>query len=94
MGHSYGPNSQKVKQAVLTVDGHVDRMLDTIERNEQMDIDVFIVSDHGMASIDLLHMINITEVLEMKNIKKITESGTQAYIWPVPGKEKVVCTYV
>lgn len=85
-GHNYGPNSEEIKQAVLEVDSHVRRMLDIIETEKLDNIDIIIASDHGMASIDQLHKINITEVLDMKNVKEITEGGTQAYIWPVAGK--------
>ncbi|XP_060606504.1 glycerophosphocholine cholinephosphodiesterase ENPP6-like [Ruditapes philippinarum] len=90
MGHEYGPNSEQVKHTVNEVDGHINDMLDIIEINKQKDVDVIVLSDHGMASIDQLHLINITEVLDMDNVKQITEGGTQAYIWPVHGKEKHV----
>ncbi|XP_053408282.1 glycerophosphocholine cholinephosphodiesterase ENPP6-like isoform X2 [Mercenaria mercenaria] len=90
MGHLHGPNSQQVLQAVQEVDSHIDKMLDRIKSDKQEDIDVIVVSDHGMASVDQLHVINITEVLDMGNVKAITEGGSQAYIWPVQGKEKDV----
>ena len=51
---------------------------------------MIVVSDHGMTSINGKQMINITETLDMEDIVKVTEGGTQTYIWPVKGKEQKV----
>ncbi|KAL4228389.1 hypothetical protein ACF0H5_011437 [Mactra antiquata] len=90
MGHLYGPNSAQVRDAVLEVDTHINDILDIIEDNQQNDVNVIIVSDHGMSTIDSLHKINISEALNMNDILEITEGGTQAYVWPKSGKEKKV----
>ncbi|KAL4228375.1 hypothetical protein ACF0H5_011423 [Mactra antiquata] len=90
MGHEFGPSSNQVRDAVLEVDTHINDILDIIEDNQQNDVNVIIVSDHGMSTIDTLHKINISEALNMNDILEITEGGTQAYVWPKSGKEKEV----
>ncbi|XP_045208182.2 glycerophosphocholine cholinephosphodiesterase ENPP6-like [Mercenaria mercenaria] len=90
MGHYHGPNSKQVHHAVEEVDNHIDKMLDIIEGRNQDNVDVIVLSDHGMSTIDKLHKINITEALDMRYIKEITEGGTQVYIWPESGKGKHV----
>ncbi|KAL4228373.1 Ectonucleotide pyrophosphatase/phosphodiesterase member 6 [Mactra antiquata] len=90
IGHLYGPNSAQVRDAVLEVDTHINDILDIIEDNQQNDVNVIIVSDHGMSTIDTLHKINISEALDMNDILEITEEGTQAYVWPKSGKEEEV----
>lgn len=90
MGHRYGPNSEQVKESVEEVDDLINGALDIIEENHQDDVNVIVVSDHGMTSIDYLHQINVSEALDMEEVKEITEGGTQAYVWPKQGKEKEV----
>lgn len=90
MGHFYGPNSAEVKDEIQIVDDHINKLLDILEENNQEDVDVIIVSDHGMASLDELHKINITGVINMEDVVEITEGGSQAYIWPKAGKAETV----
>ena len=90
MGHYHGPNSKEVKAAIEEVDTHINDVLNEIEEFEQYDVNVIVVSDHGMSSVDQMHKINITTVLNMDDIREITEGGTQAYIWPVHGREEQV----
>ena len=93
MGHYHGPNSKEVKAAIEEVDTHINDVLNEIEEFEQYDVNVIVVSDHGMSSVDIMHKINITTVLNMDYIREITEGGTQAYIWPVHGREEQVNIY-
>lgn len=90
MGHYHGPGSDQVREAVEEVDRHLDELLDEIATNGPDDLNVIVVSDHGMTSVDPLHKINISEVLDMGDVREITEGGTQAYIWPMPGREEKV----
>lgn len=78
MGHYHGPNSVQVKSAVEDVDTHINDVLNEIDEYGQDDVNIIVVSDHGMSSIDQLHKINISEVLNMDHIREITEGGTQA----------------
>ena len=90
MGHLYGPNSAEVLQAIVSVDDDINTMLDTLHDSGLDDVDVIILSDHGMASIDKLHEVNLTRAINLDDIRDITEGGTQAYIWPKEGREEKV----
>jgi predicted AlkP superfamily pyrophosphatase or phosphodiesterase len=51
-GHSYGPESPEVDTAMRTVDGMVQRLLDGLEERDKLDdVDLIVVSDHGMAQL-------------------------------------------
>lgn len=87
MGHLHGPNSRQVVEAIQEVDGQLDQLQDKL-RDAGLDdkVDIIVVSDHGMTTLDLQHMINISQVLDLRDIAQITESWSQAYIWPKDGK--------
>ena len=90
-GHEYGPNSGQVLQAIRDIDEQINTLLDDIEkRGLENDMDIVIVSDHGMTNVDALHIINITSVINMEDVHEIIEAGTQSYIWPVKDKERQV----
>lgn len=89
-GHLHGPNSKEVKAEVNKTDDLVTQIMDGLGDGHGADIDAIIVSDHGMASVDQTHMIDIGTVLNMDDIRIITERKTVVYIWPKQNKEDAV----
>ncbi|KAH3700264.1 hypothetical protein DPMN_075237 [Dreissena polymorpha] len=89
-GHNFGPNSKEVEAAVTEVDAVVSELLDVIESIGDPHISLVLVSDHGMTSVDQTHKINISEAIDIRDVRKILDSGTQTLIWPQPGKTEQV----
>ena len=86
-GHYHGPNSEEVLRTIQELDGDISDLLKNITELGLSDIDVILLSDHGMAQIGDGHVIDISEILDMSEILEITEGGTETYIWPQKGKE-------
>lgn len=50
-GHKFGPQSEEVKTAILDVDKHLAH-LDQYIQNQKLDVQIIVVSDHGMKMIE------------------------------------------
>ncbi|XP_041372147.1 glycerophosphocholine cholinephosphodiesterase ENPP6-like [Gigantopelta aegis] len=92
LGHRYGPDSVHVKGMVKQVDRVIETMLREIEtRHLDDDINVMVLSDHGMTDVSLSKVVNISDVINMDNIEVIINNyGSSVYIWPKNGKEQTV----
>ncbi len=81
-GHKYGPNSEKINEAVSEMDKITGYIVDEIERIGMKDsINVIILSDHGMADISRERVINIEKMLPDFNVK-YSNSGPMMMIKP------------
>ncbi|XP_045208025.2 glycerophosphocholine cholinephosphodiesterase ENPP6-like [Mercenaria mercenaria] len=87
VGHSSGPGSLQLKQAIKDTDDLIANVLDYLETNKLSDVDMIVVSDHGMASVNETNIIDLNNVLDMDDIDEILESGSVAQIWPKIGRE-------
>ncbi len=67
-GHSYGPNSNEVKAALLQVDKFIGYILRQIKQSPYKDnIDFMLVSDHGMTEIN--RQIRLLDYIDEKDIE-------------------------
>lgn len=79
-GHRYGPNSLQVKKALLNLDKDLQDFFYELKENDLNDIDIIIVSDHGMTTVDRKHLISISSL----NIPKewhIENNHSQLYLY-------------
>lgn len=65
-GHKYGPQSEEVQKAILEIDSHLGD-LDQFIQNQKMDVQIIVVSDHGMKMID--RTFDISSLLETYKMK-------------------------
>jgi len=49
-GHQFGPDAPQTREAVKAVDATLGQLFDAL-RNLQLPLDIFVVSDHGMAAV-------------------------------------------
>lgn len=56
-GHRHGPDSNAVKQALFNIDKDLRHFFSALKEKGLSDVDVIIVSDHGMATVDRAHAI-------------------------------------
>ena len=94
-GHWFGPNSKEVKQSIQKIDEDIDMLLDEINEHGLEDqVNLIVFSDHGMTSVDELNKIDISDAIDMDDIKTIADSSTQVFIWPHAGSEKKVLYFI
>ncbi|XP_057300015.1 ectonucleotide pyrophosphatase/phosphodiesterase family member 3-like [Hydractinia symbiolongicarpus] len=68
-GHSTGPLSAEVKKTIKLVDDTVGELWSKLEENDFMKkVNVIIVSDHGMASINCKDIVNIDLLTDLSNM--------------------------
>lgn len=78
-GHKYGPNSTEIRQTIMDVDTMLGSILDGLEeRNLTQIVNIVVVSDHGMATTDVDRLIQLEDLIDMKDLERIDG-------WPLYG---------
>ncbi|XP_061163269.1 glycerophosphocholine cholinephosphodiesterase ENPP6-like [Saccostrea echinata] len=88
-GHKFGVDSQNLTTLLQDIDNSLQSFRQRLTSlNLQNDANIMIFSDHGMTNIT--KMVNITDVLDLQDIKVILSEVPYVSIWPMNGKlEKV-----
>lgn len=84
-GHKFGVNSLNLTTVLHDIDnslGEFRRNLTSLGLHD--DVNIMIFSDHGMTNIT--KMVNITEAIELNDIKVIFSPVPYVSIWPMDGK--------
>lgn len=66
VGHRYGPNHEKTREAVLEVDDLIGRLVDGVAESG-LPVNIVLVSDHGMSAID--RGVVLPEVVDLQDAK-------------------------
>lgn len=90
-GHLGGPLSKDVVQALSHVDAAIGRLLAGLETRKLKNLDVVIVSDHGMAAIDPARVIALDTILAATDFQLVGQ-GAMASLYPADGKLTEVYT--
>ena len=93
-GHSFGPGSPQLKEAIKDTDLLLSSMFEYLDNNQLSDVDIIVVSDHGMANVSETNIIDISHVIDMNDIDELLEGGSVTQIWPKPGREMKVNTFI
>jgi predicted AlkP superfamily pyrophosphatase or phosphodiesterase len=88
IGHRYGPDSFEIKQAIKELDDLFGDFIKQVNKEYGNNINIVIVSDHGMMSIHEDKIVNyksvfnsnITQMIEDKSIV-LSKSSTQLYLY-------------
>jgi len=68
-GHDFGPRSREVKQAVATVDTAIGKLLAGLrERGIEDQVNIIVVSDHGMCSTSRKKLVVIDKYVDLKTV--------------------------
>ena len=90
-GHDYSPDSDETRDAVITVDTDLRRLIDGLKmRGIFSQVNLIIVADHGMAKQDPKDTIILDELVDTNLAEKILWGGEIVGIFPNPGKETVI----
>jgi predicted AlkP superfamily pyrophosphatase or phosphodiesterase len=90
-GHEFGPDAEETRYAALDVDTDIARLMAGLKRRGiDRQVNVIIVSDHGMAAVDQRNSIVMDDVFDIKDTKiadPILKTGEIWQIFPKAGKE-------
>lgn len=90
-GHQFSPDSVETKAAVAKVDGEIRRLVKGLEaRKIFKQVNLIIVSDHGMATVNLNNAIVLDEVFDTGLAERIFWTQELVSIFPREGKEAEV----
>ncbi|HEY8459822.1 MAG TPA: ectonucleotide pyrophosphatase/phosphodiesterase [Blastocatellia bacterium] len=90
-GHQFSPDSNEVKQAVAEVDAALKRLVEGLKSRGIFDqVNIIIVSDHGMSRIDPGQAALLDDYFDPKQAETIVWSGALAHIFPKPGQEQAI----
>jgi predicted AlkP superfamily pyrophosphatase or phosphodiesterase len=82
-GHGYGPESAEVAAALLEVDNKIADLLDGLQSRNMLDkVNLLIVSDHGMTTVDLNRHAVIDEAFDTELASRIIITTELASIYP------------
>ncbi|PHS18935.1 MAG: alkaline phosphatase family protein [Kangiella sp.] len=79
-GHRFGPNSHQVRDAVIEVDRHLGNLKKRIESELEFEVNLVIVSDHGMLDISKGEKINWKKLADFSDYK-VVNGTTQLMIY-------------
>ncbi len=84
-GHSYGPDSLQVDEALVTIDAALGRLVAGLRERNQYDTTNFvIVSDHGMSASSPERVVLLDPIVNLEHIELVS-SLVNAGIDPKPG---------
>jgi predicted AlkP superfamily pyrophosphatase or phosphodiesterase len=88
-GHTHGPDAPATDTAIALADGLIGRVMAGLERIGRGDVNVLVVSDHGMASTGPERVIWLDEYVA-EDAMAVDEMNTLLTAWPAPGLEDSV----
>jgi predicted AlkP superfamily pyrophosphatase or phosphodiesterase len=90
-GHDFSPDAVETRNAVLKVDTDLGRLVDGLKgRGLFAQVNLIIVSDHGMATQDPNNTIILDELVDTSLAEKILWTAEIVSIFPNPGKENAI----
>jgi len=86
-GHSYGPNSEQVKEAIHNLDEAFGSLMDGLEsRGISRQVNIVLVSDHGMTELSKDRIVYLDDYIQMEDVEPV-DGDIVLGLWPRPGKE-------
>ncbi|AIF48531.1 ectonucleotide pyrophosphatase/phosphodiesterase [Dyella japonica] len=84
-GHSYGPDSPQVNDAIRHTDAALARLVRGLTERGQLDhINLIVVADHGMAHAPTHQMVLVDKLIPLKHVE-VVSMGVLAGFNPKPG---------
>ncbi len=86
-GHSFGPSSPELVQALDRVDRALGRLLRGLEQRGLLDaVNIIITADHGMAETSRQRVVFIDDLVKPAD-GEVVDSNPMLSVWPRPGQE-------
>jgi predicted AlkP superfamily pyrophosphatase or phosphodiesterase len=86
-GHEFSPDSEELKYAVRNADRYIGRLMDGLEQRKiEEKVNIIIVSDHGMAAVDLQNTVFLDDHFDFDLTERILWTNEIVQIFPNEGK--------
>ncbi|MHA6203124.1 alkaline phosphatase family protein [Dyella soli] len=86
-GHTYGPDSAQVEQALRDTDAALARLVQGLAQRQLLDrINLIVLSDHGMASVPPNNSVMLDKVIPLTRVELVS-LGVLAGMNPTPGHD-------
>lgn len=86
-GHEFSPDAEETGYAVRNVDRLVGLLYDGLKQRKIADkVNLIIVSDHGMASVNQSNIVNLEDYFDLKDAEQILWTGEIVQIFPKENK--------
>jgi len=86
-GHSFGPGSPELTQALERVDAALGRLLRGLEQRHLLEtVNIVVTADHGMAETSRQRVVVVDDVVKPADGEIVDMNPTVA-VWPRPGRE-------
>jgi len=86
-GHEFSPDAEETGYAVRNVDRLVGILYDGLQQRKIADqVNLIIVSDHGMATVNQSNIVNLEDYIVLKDAEKILWTGEIVQIFPKENK--------
>ena len=90
-GHEFSPDAEETRYAVMNVDENIGRLVEGLKRRKIFgQVNLIIVSDHGMAAVDRNNSIFLDDIFDFNKTDKILWTGEIVQIFPKTGEEKSI----
>lgn len=90
-GHDHGPDSVQVAEAMAETDQSIAYLLSELEARSILDkVNLLIVSDHGMANVDLNNHVIIDEAFDTSLARRMVVTGELVSIFPSEGQTETI----
>jgi predicted AlkP superfamily pyrophosphatase or phosphodiesterase len=88
-GHAFSPDAEETGYAVRNVDAYVERLMDGLKKRKiDKKVNIIIVSDHGMAPVNLRNAVFLDDHFDLKEMtERILWTNEIVQIFPKPGNE-------
>jgi predicted AlkP superfamily pyrophosphatase or phosphodiesterase len=85
-GHEYSPDAEQTRDAVLKVDANIKRLVEGLKaRKIDKKVSLIIVSDHGMAAVDLHNAVFLDNLFSFDLTERILWTNEFVQIFPKAG---------
>ncbi len=93
-GHEFGPDAEETKYAALNADRYITRLMAGLKQREiDKNVNIIIVSDHGMAAVDQRNAVVMDDYFDVSDksiADPILATGEIWQIFAKPGKEDFI----
>jgi predicted AlkP superfamily pyrophosphatase or phosphodiesterase len=90
-GHRFGPQGVETNTAIASVDKSIGRLIEGLRaRGLLQQVNLLIVSDHGMSPISAQRVVLIDEMLDPASVERFSAYGPLVGFTPLEGREAEV----
>jgi predicted AlkP superfamily pyrophosphatase or phosphodiesterase len=87
-GHDFGPDSKEVADAVQKVDNNIGQLIEGLKKRKiAKKVNIIVVSDHGMAQVDLHNAVFLDDIFDLRLAEPIVWSNELVQIFPKKEEE-------